>query len=162
MATKKTKTTKTAEKKTAEKKTAVKAEAAPAVKDEKTVAATAAAVAEENAAPAKTAKATKAVKAEEVKTEVKAEAAAVAEKKAPAKTTKKTSKAAEVKDDVVVEFAGVQVSIDEVVENVKKTFAAQGNTEAVKSVKIYLKPEDQAAYYVINDEIEGRMDVFFC
>ena len=71
-------------------------------------------------------------------------------------------KAAEVKAEVVVEFSGVQVSIDEVVENVKKTYAAQGNTDAVKSVKVYLKPQDQAAYYVINDEIEGRMDVFFC
>ena len=155
MATKKTKSTKA----TAEKKTATKVEAAPAVKEEKVAAAPVVAV--EKAAPAKASKTTKAAKAEEVK-EVKAEPVAAAEKKAPAKTTKKTAKAAEVKAEVVVEFSGVQVSIDEVVENVKKTYAAQGNTDAVKSVKVYLKPQDQAAYYVINDEIEGRMDVFFC
>lgn len=128
------------------------------------------------AAAAKTA--AKAVKEEvketapvaEKKVEAKVEAPVVEEKKTAAKTTAKasetkkttakTTKAA--KAEVFVEFSGVQVSIDEVVENVKKTFAAEGNNEEVKSVKVYLKPEDQAAYYVVNDTIEGKMDVYFC
>lgn len=86
-----------------------------------------------------------------------------ATKKACAKTAAvKEETKAEVKAEVFVEFAGVQSSIDKVIEDVKKTYAAQGNTEEIKSVKVYLKPEDHAAYYVINETIEGRMDVFFC
>lgn len=130
---------------------------------------------------AKTTKAAaKAVK-EEIKevapvVETKVEAPVVEEKKAApvaktaetkkttaAKTTKaaKTEAEVEVKAEVVVEFAGVQVSVDEVIENVKKTFAAESNEE-IKSVKVYLKPEDHTAYYVINETIQGQMDVYFC
>ena len=108
--------------------------------------------------------------AAEVKEEVKVEAPAVEEKKPAAKKSTKTTvvkeevKAevkAEAKAEVFVEFNNAQESIDELVENVKKKFAADGNTEEIKSVKIYLKPEERTAYYVVNDTIHGQMDVYF-
>lgn len=133
---------------------------------------------------AKAKPAAKTVTAEEVKTtapvtEKKAEEKAPAAKvpvKTAAKTASKTpakaavakpeTKAAEnnnveVKADLFVEFGNAQVSMDKVVEDVKKTFAAQGNKEEVKSVKVYLKPEEQTAYYIVNGTVSGKMDVFF-
>lgn len=103
---------------------------------------------------------TKAQKAEETKV---VEATAVAEtkpaeKKAPAKktTTKKTTtKKVASKVEMFIEFAGVQVSVDEIIENVKKV-----NGKDAKNYTIYLKPEDSKAYFVADGE-EKEMDVFF-
>lgn len=99
----------------------------------------------------------------EVKAEVKAEP--VAEKKAPAKKApaKKTApkkvapkKPTEAKVNFFVEFAGVQVSIDEVVNNVKTTLGKDA-----KEISVYLKPEESKAYFVADGEVK-EMDVFFC
>ncbi len=97
-------------------------------------------------------------KAEETKA---VEATAVAEapaKKAPAKktTTKKTTtKKVASKVEMFIEFGGVQVSVDEIIENVKKV-----NGKDAKNYTIYLKPEDSKAYFVADGE-EKEMDVFF-
>ncbi len=84
----------------------------------------------------------------------------VAEKKAPAKKAapKKTApkKPAATKVDFFVEFGGVQVSVDEVIENIKAT-----NGKAAKEISVYLKPEESKAYFVADGE-EKEMDVFFC
>ncbi len=104
---------------------------------------------------------TKVTKAAETVKETKATATkAAAEKKAPAKKAapKKAApkKPAEAKVDFFVEFGGVQVSIDEVVSNVKATLGKDA-----KEIKVYLKPEESKAYFVADGE-EKEMDVFFC
>lgn len=117
------------------------------------------------------------VKAEEVKTEpvaeVKVEAPVVEE--APAKktatkktTTKKTTtkkacakKAVEPVVDFFVEFNGVQESYATIIENVKKSFLAENEGAEVTSIKIYVKPQENAAYCVVNETSEFRMDVYF-
>ena len=84
-------------------------------------------------------------------------ATATAEKKAPAKKTTTTKKAvAATKVEVFVEFGGVQVSIDEMVKNIKLT-----NGKSAKEITVYLKPEESKAYFVADGE-EKEMDVFFC
>lgn len=148
------------------KATPVKA-AATEEKTTKTVAAkvTAAPAAEEKKTTAKTS----AVKAETAKVEKaeKVEEKASAAKKTTTKKAETVEKApvvtapAEAKAEVFVEFGNAQVSVDKVIEDVKKTYAANGGTEEIKSVKVYLKPEEHAAYYVINETVENRMDVYF-
>ena len=110
-------------------------------------------------------KKTTAKKAEEVKVEVKAEAPAKKEtaKKAPAKkeTAKKapakkaTTKKTAVKATVYVQYAGIEKSVEEIVEAAKAAA-----TVAVKDVTVYVKPEDNAAYYVINGgEETGKVEL---
>ena len=106
---------------------------------------------------------TKAAETKTAKTPAKKAAAAkTTAKKAPAKkaaATKKTAttkKAAATKANVFVEFGGVQVSVDEVIKNVKLTYG-----KAAKEIAIYLKPEESKAYFVA-DGNESEMDVFFC
>ena len=108
-----------------------------------------------------TKKATKAVEAkveaavekvEEKKAEVKK--AAPAKKAAPKKVAPK--KPEETKVNFFVEFGGVQVSVDEVIANVKATYGKDA-----KEIAVYLKPEESKAYFVADGE-ESEMDVFFC
>lgn len=134
-------TTKKTETKAAEKKTAAKTAAKTATK------------AAEKKTATKAAEKKTATKAAEKKTT--AAKKAPAKKAAPAKKTT-TKKAAASKVAVFVEFGGVQVSIDEVIQNVKKT-----NGKAAKELTVYLKPEESKAYFVADGE-EKEMDVFFC
>ena len=103
-----------------------------------------------------------ATKAAAAKTE-EAPAKKAPAKKAPAKKAapkkvapKKPEAKAETKVDFFVEFGGAQVSVDEVIKNVKITLGKDA-----KEISVYLKPEESKAYFVADGE-EKDMDVFFC
>ncbi len=109
------------------------------------------------AATTKTTKKT-ATKAETKATEAVVEAPVVEKKAAAKKTTttkKTTTKKTTAKVEMFIEFGGVQVSVDEIIENVKKV-----NGKDAKNYTIYLKPEDSKAYFVADGE-EKEMDVYF-
>ncbi len=100
-------------------------------------------------------------KAEAPKTEAKKE------KKAPAKkaaaTKKAASKKAEVKKETViaVQYQGNEVAVASVEEKVKAAFVAEGHkASSIKTLNIYVKPEEFSAYYVINEKYAGRVDLF--
>ncbi len=118
-------------------------------------------------AAAKTTTAAKAEAKPATKAAAKTEEKAAPEKQATAAAkkpaAKKTTTAKETKTSVYIEFNGAKVAVDEVVENVKATYKANGGKAAIKTLEIYVKPEEQAAYFVVNGELEGnRMDVYFC
>ena len=98
-------------------------------------------------------KTTKAVaeKAEEVKEAVKETA------KAPAKrtTTRKTA----VKETVYLQYLGKEINNDDLVKQVKDIWTKELKNKAgdLKSVTLYLKPEENMAYYVINDDVTGSI-----
>ena len=92
--------------------------------------------------------------AEAVEEKVEKVAKKAPAKKAPAKKTA-PKKPAETKVNFFVEFGGVQVSIDEVVANVKATYGKDA-----KEIAVYLKPEESKAYFVADGE-ESEMDVYF-
>jgi len=136
-----------AEKAVAEKAVAEKAVAekkAPAKKAEKAVA--------EKKAPAK--KAEKAEKAVVEKKAAKKAEKAVAEKKAPAK---RAAKKVDIKTNVFVQFAGKSFSQDELVKIAQDVWQYDMNMKAedFKSVEIYVKPEENTAYFVVNGEFPG-------
>ena len=98
-------------------------------------------------------KTTKAVaeKAEEVKEAVKETA------KAPAKrtTTRKTA----VKETLYLQYLGKEINKDDLVKQVKDIWTKELKNKAgdLKSVTLYLKPEENMAYYVINDDVTGSI-----
>lgn len=129
MATTNTKTTvKTAEaeaKKTATKTTPVKTESKPATKA--------------------------------VETKTKA-AKPAAKKTTAAKTTRKPAakKGTEVKADVFVQFGGREFSEEAIMSKVVAAWEAEGKkASAIKKAKLYIKPEDGKAYYVINEGLKN-------
>ncbi len=115
-------------------------------------------------AAAKAAPKTTTVKAEAntVAAEVKAEAPvkAVAEapaakpveatKKAPAK--KAPAKKADPKACVVIEFAGRQIAAKDVLDKAVKAYEAAHKGAEIKTIEVYVKPEENVAYYVVNGE----------
>ena len=83
-------------------------------------------------------------------TEVKEEVKAAAKKPA----AKKTAKAKEPKVNVVVEFLGKNVNVDDLVEAAKEDYKARGNTEEIESVDVYYQPEYNKFYYLVNGKAQ--------
>ena len=102
------------------------------------------------------------------------------EKEAPAKKTvtkKITEKAATVKKtavrktssrktvslntEVYVQWLGKEVSEKDIVDSIKKIWTEEmGKKEAdLTDLKIYIKPEDNGAHYVINGDITGFIEL---
>ena len=105
----------------------------------------------------------KAAKPAEKKEEKKAAAKTVAEEK-PAKkaaSAKKPAKKAEKAEaEVYFEFAGRQVKAADVTKAVEAACKANGVKSAdVKGVKVYVKAEDSAAYYVLANGESGKIDL---
>ena len=111
-------------------------------------------------------------KAEPVKTApvkeaaVKEEKAAAPKKAAPKAATKttttKTAKTAKeaASQNVYIQFAGKEVKAEELVEQVKALWTAEGHrASSIKSLEVYVKPEDMAAYYVINGKENGKIEL---
>lgn len=107
------------------------------------------------------------VKAEEVKAEVKEEAKKAPAKKEPAKkapakkaTPVKAAKA-EIKTALYVQFAGNEATEADIIDKVKAAYVAEGHKEsAIKEINLYVKPEEYAVYYVINDKAIGKVNLF--
>lgn len=108
---------------------------------------------------AKTVKATAAKKATSAKATAKKSTAATktaAKKTATAaKTTVKKAAAKKTtpKTNVELQFAGKSISYDSLVKTAKEAFVNAGHKESeMKSIALYVKPEESMVYYVINDE----------
>ena len=88
-------------------------------------------------------------KAEEAVKEVKAEVKSAAEKTGAAvKETVKKAVEAEIKDEVFVQFAGVEINVEAVVTAAKADYKAKGH-RTPKTVSVYIKPEEGVAYYTV-------------
>ena len=80
---------------------------------------------------------------------------AVKEKVAEVKETTKAAKAAKAeKEEFVLEFAGKQITQEEIKKKVKEnwTKVQKNKIKDIKTIKVFLQPENSCAYYTINDE----------
>lgn len=107
----------------------------------------------------------KAAKTETVKDTVAEtkETAKPAREKKPSRAAKKAAKAAkeELKPEVFIQYQGNEAIVADVIEKAKNEFVADGHrASSIKSLQVYLKPEEFAAYYVINQKFAGRVDLF--
>lgn len=102
-------------------------------------------------------------KAEVKKAEVKK---APAKKEAPKKEAPKKAaakkapaKKVEVKETFAVQFAGKDYASDVIVKLVKDAYKATKNKAAIKTLNVYVNTDDSRAYYVINDEFHGSVEL---
>lgn len=97
-------------------------------------------------------------KAEVKKAEAKK---APAKKEAPKKEAAKKApaKKAEVKETFAVQFAGKDYASDVIVKLVKDAYKATKNKAAIKTLNVYVNTDDSRAYYVINDEFHGSVEL---
>ena len=129
-------------------------------------------VAEEAKKATETVKATAEKKAEAVKAtaEKKAEAVKATAEKTAKKATetakkataKKTTKKVVATKTAVLQFAGEEVKVDDVIAKAEQAFKAENKRKAIHDIKVYSKPEERAAYYVVTSgesEYAGRIDL---
>ena len=86
-----------------------------------------------------------------------AKTAGKAEAKKPAvrRTAKKAAVAAE---EIFIQYAGKEFTTKDVVANVKKAWTEMTGKkeEDIQDIKVYVKTEENKAYYVVNGEAEGH------
>lgn len=70
----------------------------------------------------------------------------------------KDAKPAKTNVSFVIQFAGKEVNTQDVLSKAMTQFAAENKAE-VKDVTLYVKPEDNAAYYVVNGEFTGKVEL---
>ena len=93
-------------------------------------------------------------KVAEVKETTKAAKAAKAETAEKAEPKKTPGRKAAVKEEFVLEFAGKQITQEEIKKKVKEnwTKVQKNKIKDIKTIKVFLQPENSCAYYTINDE----------
>ncbi len=98
--------------------------------------------------------------AEEIKAPAEKKTVKKAAEKKPAAKTVKAAKA-ETNTEVYIQYWGKEVYAKEVVENIKKLWTGEMGKKAedLKDLKVYIKPEDNGAHYVINGEITGFIEL---
>lgn len=83
-------------------------------------------------------------------------------KKAAEKATEKVKKATakkEIKTSLFVEYYGKQVQEKDMIASVKKAWTKSGKKVAdIKTMALYVKPEENSVYYVINGDSAGRVE----
>ncbi|MGI6010994.1 MAG: DUF6465 family protein [Ruminococcus sp.] len=85
-------------------------------------------------------------------------------KKAPAKKTaakRTTSAKKEVKKTSFLQYGGKEIELDSLYEQVKEIWTKDLGKKAadLKDIKLYVKPEEFAAYYVVNEDVTGSIDL---
>lgn len=95
---------------------------------------------------------------------VKVEEAAAETKKAvktAAKSTKTAAKKTVVKETVYLQYMGKEINKEDIMKQVKEIWTKQLKNKVgdMKTVTLYLKPEENMAYYVINGDVTGSVEM---
>lgn len=62
------------------------------------------------------------------------------------------------KKNIVIQFQGRERSQENILQQIRRDVYAKGvSDEEIDSVNVYIKPEEQAVYYVVNGEVEGKI-----
>ena len=114
------------------------------------------------AQPVKTTAKADSVKTPAAKTTTEKTVTEKAAKTAAKKTTPKKSAAKkEIKVNAVVEYYGQQMDEKTIIANVKKAWTKSGRKVGeIKTMDLYIKPEESAVYYVINGIDTGAVALF--
>ncbi|MBE6000001.1 MAG: hypothetical protein E7239_01135 [Sarcina sp.] len=76
------------------------------------------------------------------------------------KKEKKSAEETVAEETVYLQFEGKEISLEEVETAIKENYdSVKKGEDEPTDIKIYLKPEDQKAYYVINCDYAGEVDI---
>ena len=76
-------------------------------------------------------------------------------KKEVKKTAAKRTRKAAVKESVYLQYLGKELNSADIVETAKKA----SGVETITSITVYLKPEENKAYYVVNGDVTGSVEL---
>lgn len=70
--------------------------------------------------------------------------------------------ATDVSPEVILQYRGYEVNIEALTERIRAHYYSKGFKKGtIKDMQIYMKPEDFTAYYVINDGVVGKVNLFY-
>jgi len=99
------------------------------------------------------------MKVEKTKKETAGKAKKDAAKSAKKATTKKASKK-ETEMSIYVQYADMEIDSNKIVEQVKEAWVSEGHrVSSIKSLDLYIKPEESATYFVINNKEAGKIEL---
>ena len=82
-------------------------------------------------------------------------------KAVPAKEKAVTAKKVAVNEEIYVQFGSSEVLTKDIVEKVKKAYVAEGHTaDSIQNVRVYIKPEENMVYYVVNNDYASGISLF--
>ena len=82
----------------------------------------------------------------------KAEEPAVETKEAAVKAKKPAAKKVEPKTTVTIQYGDKEVTVKDLLAAAQKAYKKGHRGVVIKKVDVYVKPEENAAYYVVNGE----------
>ena len=84
-----------------------------------------------------------------------------AAEEAPKKRTRKPKAEAPAgkEQTIYVQFRDSEIELDELLEKVRAVFKGdKKRAPKITDLKLYIKPEERAAYYVINEKFDGKVE----
>jgi len=64
-------------------------------------------------------------------------------------------------ENIYIEYGASQITEKEVIQRVKDIWVENGRKiNEMTSLEVYIKPEENKAYYVINEDITGDVDLW--
>lgn len=60
---------------------------------------------------------------------------------------------------VILQYQGKDTSVEDLVEAAKTDFKKGNKHTSITAMALYLKPEENTAYYVVNDNFTGKIDL---
>lgn len=78
-------------------------------------------------------------------------------KAAAAARAERKEKAESMKPELVLQYGGADIKTDDIVSAAIADFRSIKKRAPITSMKIYIKPEESTAYYVINEQYEGKI-----
>ena len=69
------------------------------------------------------------------------------------------AKADNLKPAYILQYQEREIPLDDLAEAAKAAFHAEKKRTLVTELKLYIKPEEHAAYYVVNDTFSGKLDM---
>lgn len=67
------------------------------------------------------------------------------------------AKADSLKPTVILQFQGSEADLDTLVEAAKAGFRQEKKRTPITDLKLYVKPEERTAYYVVNETFNGSV-----
>lgn len=58
-----------------------------------------------------------------------------------------------------IQLGSLELDVEKIVEQVKEDYRRTDDAKEVRELNLYIKPEDNAVYYVINGVAAGKVDI---
>ena len=63
------------------------------------------------------------------------------------------------KTETYIQFGDIELNTNYISDKVRSDYEEREDSKTIKKLRIYIKPEERKAYYVVNDNSTGSIDL---